>query len=151
MREVLVTQWVQPAGFDLAVVTLNSQELKISVNLVFGELKEFKKFIASAYDHKVDVEDANALATTFTHEGKAWNYLLITKNDWHAEDYGTIAHELHHITHFALEEKGITYGSAGEECFAYVQGYFMELVVRAFMELKKSKWSKLQDKKKLKS
>jgi hypothetical protein len=37
----------------------------------------------------------------------------------------------------ALERIGIDYGRGGEELFAYFQGHFMELTIKAFVELTK--------------
>lgn len=137
----IISEWFQPKGFDLAIVALSTDALQININLVFGSFEEFKRLCLIQFDHAIEHDSALAFACNFKDkEGKNWNFLNIQRNDWTAEDYGTIAHELHHITHFSLDEKGIAYGSAGEECFAYVQGYFMELVVRAFQELRKTPW-----------
>ena len=62
--------------------------------------------------------------------------ILIQENNWTAKNYGTLAHEVHHLTHCGLEEKGATYGTGGEEVYAYTQGFFMEMVVRALINLK---------------
>lgn len=149
-KEQVISEWIKAKGFDLSICTLRCVSLKLNVNLVFGEFEEFKKFIWETYKKEIEYKSANAFFLQFDKPECTWNFLLITENDWTAEDYGTICHELHHFTHFGLTEKGISYGEAGEECFAYVQGYFMELVVRAFVELRKAKDKKIINKKKKK-
>lgn len=136
----LITQWVKIKGFDLSACTINDPVMKMSLNLAFGNFDEFKKFMKKDYDKEVVFNDAHALAFSFDDKDHTrWNWVLITENDWYAADYGTICHELHHFTHFGLTEKGVNYGEGGEEVYAYTQGFFMEMVVRAFMELKKIK------------
>jgi hypothetical protein len=41
------------------------------------------------------------------------------------------------FTHYYLRDIGLIYCQESEEAFAYFQGYFMDLVIRAFIELKK--------------
>jgi hypothetical protein len=137
-KEQTISEWCQPKGYKLSVCTLQTEAMKLTLNLVFGEFEEFKRFIKNTYEQDIKHNSANAFCMQFEHEKTTWNFMLITQNDWTAQDYGTIAHELHHFTHFALTEKGVSYGEGGEEVFAYTQGYFMELVVRAFVELRKA-------------
>ncbi len=134
----LITQWVKVSGFNLSACTINDPVMKLSLNLVHGTFDEFKAFIKKTYEEDIPFNDASALALSFEDkEHCRWNWVLITENNWYAVDYGTICHELHHFTHFGLTEKGVTYGEGGEEVYAYTQGFFMEMVVRAFQELHK--------------
>lgn len=139
MREQVVSEWVRPKGYDLSAVTISLPIFKISLNLVLGDFDEFSRFIKDTFD--VECKDcAKAYFCCFNDKDKVhWNWILIQRNDWRAEDYGTLAHELHHFVHSALDETGVAYGTAGEEVYAYMQGYFMELVVRAFIMLGKVK------------
>lgn len=110
----------------------------MSLNVVFGDFKEFKNFIKNKHDQNIATKHANAMYVGIDEPQCFWHYINIQKNNWLAEDYGVLCHELHHFVHGALEEKGCIYGSGGEEVYAYMQGYFMELLVRAFIELKKN-------------
>lgn len=134
-----IGEWYKPKGFDLSMTNIDNAPQKISVNLIFGKYAEFKRMILEHFGEKLDHDDCNAMCVQLKDkEGKTCNFILIQKNDWTAEDYGTLCHELHHLTHFALTEKGVSYGEGGEEVYAYLQGYFMEMVVRAFVELHKA-------------
>lgn len=137
--ERVISEWVKPIGYDLSICTINTKAMEISFNLVYGTFAEFKTFLKKEYNHDIKFNGAHAIVVQFEYETVVWNFMLITQNTWTAQDYGTICHELHHLTHFALSDKGVSYGEAGEEVFAYTQGYFMELVVRAFVELHKIK------------
>lgn len=137
MKEEVVGSWVKPKGFHLAAVSLHNSALKLNLNLVYGKFPEFKRFISKEFDETIDHKESLAYYIGFDHKGTRWHFVNIQKNDWLAEDYGTLAHELHHFVYGALYEKGVEYGRGGEEVFAYIQGHFMELVVRAFLMLKK--------------
>ena len=137
MKEDAIGQWLKPAKYELSVVPIYIPVFKITLNVAYGSFEEFKRFMLQEFEHKLEHHDANAFACSFEHKGTTWNFINITTNDWTATDYGTICHELHHATHFSLENMGVTYGSAGEEVYAYMQGYLMELVVRAFVMLRK--------------
>lgn len=136
-KEVVISRWIKPKGYQLSMTSIEVAALKITVNLVFGKYDQFKKFIKDNHDFDTVHEACTAMVVTLKDEGVTWHYMLIQENEWTAEHYNTICHELHHLAHFVLSEKGITYGEGGEELFAYIQGYFMEMVVRAFVELKK--------------
>lgn len=138
-KEVVITQWIKPEGYKLAMCSLSCTSMKMDLNLFFGEYSEFKKFIKSEHDFDTEHETCIAMYVQNKKDGIVYFNMIIQKNDWLAEDYATIVHELHHFIHFALEEKGVNYGTAGEEVYAYLQGYFTELVIRAFVELKKVK------------
>lgn len=137
--ETIISKWIKPKGYDLSMTSISIECLRINVQLVFGEYSEFKKFIKDKHSFDIIHNDCTAMVVTLNHEDLHWNYILIRENEWKSEHYGTICHELHHLTHFALTDKGITYGETGEELYAYLQGYLMELVVKAFIELKKAK------------
>ena len=132
-----ISHWVKAKGFDLSICTIHDHSLKLSLNVVYGTFEEFKKFMKKEFDQEIEHKNATAFFIQISKPECAWNFMLIQSNNWTAPDYGTICHELHHFTHFGLDEKGISYGSAGEEVYAYVQGYFMEMTVRAFVELHK--------------
>lgn len=143
-----IGEWYKPKGYDLAMTNIDCDALKINVNLVYGTLDEFKKMILHQFNEKVEVVSCIAMYIQIEENSKPWHFVLIQGNEWTAQDYGTICHELHHLTHHALEEKGVTYGTGGEEIYAYVQGHFMELVVRAFVEYKKASKKKKVNKSK---
>lgn len=149
MKEEVISEWVQPKDFDLKCVCLTVPAFKLSLNIAYGSYAEFKKFLKKEFDIDTEHKDCNAMAVTFDKDGTAWHWMNIQVNDWRAEEYGTICHELHHVTHFMYEKMGVTYGSAGEEAYAYLQGHLMELVVRAFVMLdKKLRPEKFKKKKK---
>lgn len=137
-NEEVISQWVEAAGFNLKCVSLNVPPFKLSLNVAYGPYDEFKKFLKKEFDQDTEHADCNAMAITFEKDGTTWHWMNIQVNEWRAEEYGTICHELHHVTHFMYDKMGVTYGNAGEEAYAYLQGYLMELVVRAFVQLKKS-------------
>lgn len=145
MVDVIISKWYKPVGHNIAYTTIELTPLKVNLTLIFSKFKDFKKFIKEHHNSDIEHENCNAMYIQVKEEGIVWHYVLIQENEWLAEHYGTICHELHHLTHGLLQEKGVTYGENGEEIYAYVQGYFMEMVVRAFIELKKSKF-KLLDK-----
>lgn len=145
MAEEVIGPWRKVKGFGLSTVAIKVPVFKITLNVMYGPYDEFKRFILHKFDHQIKHGSANAIAVTFEHEKVRWNFINIQSCNWTAEEYGTLAHELHHTTHFALEDLGAVYGSGGEEVYAYLQGYLMELVVRAFVQLRK-----VEDKKKKK-
>lgn len=138
----VIAEWVKPKGFDLAITCIKDLTFNLSINLVFGDFHEFKKFIKNEYELDLEHDNARAYALRFSKPECDWNYLLISDLDWRAQDYGTIAHEVHHMTHFALKDKGLTHSSDSEESFAHFQGFLMEMIIRAFVEYKKIKKSK---------
>ena len=142
MKEVVVSRWLQAKHFDLRCVNILAPMFNMTLNVAYGSYDEFKKFLKKEFDVDTEHKNAMAMVVTFEHENVCWHWMNIQKNDWTAEDYGVLAHELHHFTHFSLKEKGITYGEAGEELYAYFQGYFIELVVRAFAQLHKTQKKK---------
>jgi len=138
-RTSLISKWVYEKKHNLYVCTIYEQTLGIALNLVYGKLDDFNKMIKEKHGIDTTVGSCVALALHFKDDTTkiGWNFVLIQENGWYAKDYGTICHELHHATHFAINEKGITYGDGGEELYAHTQGFFMEMVVRAFVELNK--------------
>ena len=136
----IISSWVKPGNFDLSICTIDEPSLNLSLNLILGSLEEAKKFIKEEYGESPIKNLGNGtIAVSFNveKEGFLYNYINIQKNEWLAMDYGVICHELHHFTHHALAEKGIDYCEGGEELFAYIQGYFMENVVRALITIGK--------------
>lgn len=135
----IVNEWVMQKGYDLKLCAISNHTFNLNLNLVYGSYEEFKKFLKEQFDTPLEHESCVAMVVSGIKdkEGVVWHFMLIQSNDWTAKDYGTLAHETHHFTHFGLGEKGISYGEAGEECFAYVQGYFMEMIVRSFVQLNK--------------
>lgn len=136
-----IGKWMEPAGYDLCVCDIQIHALCLSFHLCFGNLDEFWRYAKehSGLDRDDGVYEALCAFIENPDGGENIRYILITENNWAAEDYGTICHELHHAIHFALNDKGVKYGDAGEEIYAYLQGHLMELVVRAFLELKRAK------------
>lgn len=59
--------------------------------------------------------------------------------EWKSSDYGLMCHELHHFIHCSLPNNDIKYCEDTEEVYAHLQGWFMDLIVRAFIKLKKIK------------
>lgn len=150
LREVAITRWMKPKGFKLSICEFSNKMFGLNLILVHGEIKEFSKFIKDKNDYTCEHESAKALFvwTKNPKSNETEHYIVITECDWYADDYGTICHELHHFTHFGLESIGIDYGRAGEELFAYFQGYFMTSMVKAFQELKKVTSKKIKKRKK---
>lgn len=139
MRETAITQWVKPKGYALAITTIRCQALHLHLNLAHGPLKEFKRFIRDEADYQIQHEAATAIYVFTTNEsGNMDHWIDIPENEWCSNNYGAICHELHHFVHQGLDDLGVKYGEGGEEIYAYLQGYFMEQVVRAFVALKKA-------------
>lgn len=135
----IIGTWYKPKGFDLSMTAINCPSLKICVNLIFGTYEEFKRMIYIQFGEDLKSDTCIAMAVNLKDKnGVQWNFVLIQENEWTAEHYGTLAHEIHHLTHFSLSEKGVNYGEGGEEVYAYLTGYFMEMIVRSFQELKRA-------------
>lgn len=154
-RQTMITEtiskWYQPAGFDVSLCQLQAPMFGFVFTLIYGKYSEWEKFMYKHHSREADNDNPLAVyAWTIDPSSKEKvKYLLITENNWSGQDYGTIAHELHHLTHMSLDDIGIKYGgSVNEELFAYFQGYFMELVVRAFVALKQATVKPLPKKKK---
>ncbi len=137
LNSVLVSKWRKPKGYDLSFTDISCPSMKLTLNVMFGKYDEFKRFMKNMHDFDTVHQACTAMCVMCKKDGTAWHYILIQENDWTADHYNTLVHELHHFIHFALDDKGVSYGMGGEEVFAYLQGYFMEMVVRAFIELKK--------------
>jgi len=141
MVEETIGQWVNPKGFNLPIVSISTALYNSTLNVCFGEYREFVRFLKEICDHDISEHDNPlALFVYFKNkkdEEKDSNWLLITENNWSATDYGTLCHELHHFAFIALDKIGIEQDHKSEEAFAYFQGYFMERVVRSFISLKK--------------
>lgn len=135
MKEALITKWYQLSDYDLKMVNIYSPSWAMTLNLVYGNFDEFKKFFADKHKKEVEYEACVAFFCSDKIKGIQHHYMVIQDQKFRAKDYGSIAHELHHFVHFALEEKGMEYHKSSEEAFAYLQGYFMEMTVRAFAEL----------------
>lgn len=137
----LIGEWVKEEKYNLAICTIDEQTFGISCNVVYGKLPNFKKFLKDKYDFDIVLNDCIAMTVHFPDKktGIAWNFILIQDNEWTAKDYGVLCHETHHLVHFNLPDKGINYGEGSEEVFAYVQGWFMEMLIRTLAELRKIK------------
>lgn len=126
------------------------------LNLVFvvGDYNEFRNYVKFHDDYDIGKKDCGGMYVyTDEKDGEMKRYLWVPSKDFTSNGYGTLCHELHHFTHQSLGDRGITYGTAGEELFAYFQGYFMELVVKAMVELdriEKLEFEKLKNKKDVK-
>lgn len=144
-----ISRWVKAKGFDIKLVTLYIPLFNGALNVAFGPIEEFKRFIHKNYGREVDIESAKAVAVEFTYEGKTSHWINIQSVDWTAEEYGVIAHELYHATHLILGCAGITYGDNAQEAYAYLLGHLYELTVRAFSQLHKienpSDWQDIRD------
>lgn len=138
MKLQVIGPWLKPKGFDLYLCDVFNPMFDINLMLCFGSLKEFSRYILEREEYVVESKTALAMYVYTNKNDKRSNYLIFTENEWCAKDYGTIAHELHHFTHFALDAIGVTYGIGGEELYSYFQGYYMELCVLALNELQKS-------------
>lgn len=137
--ERVVAPWVKAKGFDLSCTIISVPVFKIHLNVAFGPYDEFRKLLFSYYKQDIAKHaKANAMVCTFEHEGVRWNWMNIQSCEWTGQDYGTLSHELHHVTHFAMSDMGCTYGPGGEEAYAYLHGYLMELVCRAFVMYRKA-------------
>jgi hypothetical protein len=146
-NERVISRWVKPKGYDLAICELYNYMFGVGVTVVFGKMDEAKKFVKDRTEYEIEHDNANAMFVWAKHENEDKKFLLFTENNWAAEDYGTICHELHHFTHHVIDEEiGASYGKEGEEFYAYFQGYFMGLVVLAFSELKQQ-LSRVENKK----
>lgn len=140
-KEEAISEWFTLKGYTLITCALqNSLFAKAILNVVFGEYEEFKRYIKDTHKYDLGHEDCVAMYVwVFDKErNKHYKYLLIQEVDWTAKCYGTMCHELHHYTHIYLKELGIEYSEGSEEVFAYFQGHFMELLIKAFIELKKA-------------
>lgn len=135
----IVNEWVKDDGYNLKFCSISNHTFSLNLNLVYGDYDEFKKYLKQEFGTLLEHESCVAMVVSGIKDKKGiiWHFMLIQSNDWTAKDYGILAHETHHFVHFGLGEKGINYGESGEECFAYTQGYFMEMIVRAFVHLRR--------------
>lgn len=134
----IVSSWYKAKGFDLVYCQVWNKMFGLCLNVVYADLDEFARWIKSKHNYTVEKGDALAMYLYIENpNGEIFKYMLIQTANWTADQYGTICHELHHFTHLALADIGIEYGRGGEELFAYFQGHYMEMVVRAFIELHK--------------
>ena len=138
-EETVISEWYTPNLADILMCEIHNEMFGVSLRLCYGTYEEFKKLLKEAHNYDTGHESCKAMYCWIERNGETFKYLLIQKMDWTANDYGTIVHELHHFTHLFMKEIGVDYGEGGEEVFAYFQGYYMELVVRAFMGLTKQK------------
>ena len=90
MEDTIINQWLKPRGFDLSVVCLNDRSLKLSLNVCFGSLNEFKRFIKEKYEQDITATNSIALYYGFETKGVEWHFINIQKNDWTASDYGVL-------------------------------------------------------------
>lgn len=141
MDETTISRWVRPEGHDISVVTLSEPVYGTSINVLHGKYSEAGKYIKYRTEYEIGAK-ATKGSFVYAHDkitdGGPIYFMIIPQNDWCADDYSTIVHELHHFTHYALGNMGIEHCKESEECFAYFQGYFMDKIVRAFVELKKT-------------
>ncbi len=138
-KEEVITEWCAIHGLaDCYIVTIKNESLKMSLNVFMGSMENFASFIKDRFDKDVECKSYNALFIAFKdRDFLQWNWINIQSNSWLASDYGLICHELHHYIHVSLPERDIKYCEENEEVFAHLQGWFMEMVVRAFAQLKK--------------
>jgi hypothetical protein len=136
VTERAISRWAKIKGFKLSVVTLSEPTFRTTINLVLGEHEEFKKYVLQ--QHQYVLKTKNPAALYMRHEDGATYILLNPRVDFTASDYGEMVHELHHFAHDALDRQGMDYTRDGEEAFAYVQGYYMELMCRALVILRKT-------------
>lgn len=149
MTETVISVWSKIKDYDLVACDISVSMFRSNLIFCVGSNKEFARMLLTEHDYKLEGSGRAFYVYVTNKEGIRTNYILIQGNDWSAEDYGTIVHELHHFTHIYLQQHvGCSYGEGGEEFFAYFQGYHMELVVSALVELKKAlKKSKKKSKK----
>lgn len=133
--EVAISNWQEISNVYISSLTVEC--FCLSLNLVYGKLQDFKNYVKKQHEELVNIDECTAVFVSLKKEGVTWYYILIQENDWYAQDYGIICHELHHFIHKSLEEKGVTYAENSEEVYAYLQGHFMELVIKSLLELKK--------------
>ncbi len=136
MRDVLITRWVKLKGFKLSLVSISDPTFKTTLNVVLGEHEEFKSYVLQ--QHKYVLKSKNPQALYFRHEEGGCYILLNPRMDFTSSDYGDMVHELHHFTHDVLSLQGMDYTPEGEEAFAYLQGYYMEMLCRACVMLRKT-------------
>lgn len=137
MKVTVIGKWHKFTDYNIYACDITNEMFKTNLILCFGDLKDFARLIKDQDEYDVEHSDALALYCWTTKNGSRSNYLFFKENNWTAENYGVICHELHHFTHLVLESIGVTYGTAGEELYAYHQGHYMEYVIRALMELQK--------------
>lgn len=135
----LISDWIKFNKNKIPICSITDHTLGSTLNVAFGSLEDFKKFLKDQHDQDITINDCIACYAWFNDsKGVTWHYMLIQDSHWYPQNYGTICHELHHFTHCALEKKGVDQHDSSEETFAYFQGYFMEMVIRAFMMLEDS-------------
>lgn len=138
MKEQSIGQWLKPHKYNLYIVDVSCSLYGLNLQLCFGPMLEFSRYIKEKHDREVDHENAKAMYCWYTVDGIQNKYLILTENEWGAEDYGTMAHEVHHVVSYSLADVGISHSKDSEEAYAYFQGYLMERVIRAFVMLNKS-------------
>lgn len=132
-----VSKWCKLRDYELLACDVAMPVVRRQYILMVGTVEEFDRYILDKHGIKPHLETALAAYAWYPLDGALYHYILFTENDWAPADYGSIAHEVHHVIHLSLQAIGIRYARASEEVFAYAAGYLMEMIVRAFVELKK--------------
>jgi hypothetical protein len=138
LKMLIIDKWYMPKGYELSFTVIHDQSLNLALHLVVGEFEEFRRYVRQYYDEPIEHVDPAGFYLRLTIKGVTHNYLYVEKNEWRSTDYGVICHELHHFVHHGLNNIGVTYGLGGEEVYAHVQGYFMEMVCKAFLEFRRA-------------
>jgi len=135
----VIGKWAEIVEFPgTRVNTITNELLAISLNVFLGSKDDFKKFLTSTYDYKDFGSKAyQAVFVCFEFEDRKWNWINIPQMEFTAEDYGLFVHELHHFVHISLQNCGHRHDlDSSEELYASTQGWFMEMAMRAFAQLR---------------
>lgn len=133
-----ISQWYKPELYDIHYCNILVPVLNLNFVLCFCTVDEFKRYIEEIAGRTLEAPaDVPAEYISYDADGVSHRFIVISRNQWLAGDYGILAHELHHAAHCGLKDIGVSYTDSSEEVFAYVQGFLMEQVISAFIELEK--------------
>lgn len=138
-KPTVIGTWAEVVEFPGSRVnTITNELFAVSLNIFLGSKDDFKKLLTKTYDYKDFGSKAyQAVFVSFEFDDRKWNWINIPQMEFTAEDYGLYVHELHHFVHIALQNCGHRYDiDTSEELYASTIGWFMEMSMRAFAQLR---------------
>lgn len=143
-RPTVISRWGSPNYAPSAsLCSIIHDESGMTLNLFIGSVEDFNTHCKNKYDKELVKRSYQALFFSNESEGTTIYWIHLLKNEFLAEDYNSIVHELHHFIHYALSDRNQPYHlDYTEEKYALMQGWFMEMVIRALVELNRIKKKK---------
>jgi hypothetical protein len=109
-----------------------------STDVIVGDWDYFHKYLKKQ-DIELDIANKDWIAET----GEIRNddgtlkeyYIRIPVIDWTSENYGTIIHELSHLTFNVLDSVSVKFGAENQEPYTYLLEMFLKDFLRKAMKL----------------